>query len=126
MSDLPQGLQANPRDMGPIGRHVASLNRYVGEHMRLTPFIDGVSCTIMDWLQRSHSAEKSKQERGSHGRPQSSRESSLELVDDSNKVKPRIKRAAKRRTHRNRKEQKKRLDPPGGEEAVRRGGGHHT
>ena len=90
--------------MGPTGRHVAPLNRNVIEYVRSTSFADGVSYTNIDWLQRSHRAEKRRQERGSHGRPHSTREASLEQYDDSCKVKPRIKKATERRIHRNKKQ----------------------
>ena len=93
--------------MGPTGRHVASLNKNVVEHVRSTSFTDGVSCTNIDWLQRSHRAEKRRQDRGSHGRPQSPGQFSLEYDDDSCRVKKRIKKAAKRRIHRSRKQIKK-------------------
>ena len=33
-SDLPKGLTGKSKDMGPTGRHVASLNRNVVEHVR--------------------------------------------------------------------------------------------
>ena len=51
--------------MGPNGRHVASLHKNVKEHVSSTSFADGVSCTTVDWLQRSHRAVKSRQDKGS-------------------------------------------------------------
>ena len=99
-SDLPKGLTGQSKDMGPTGRHVASLNRNVIEHVRSTSFADGVSCTTFDWQQRSHRAVKRRQDRGSHGRPQSPRKSPLEQDEDSRKATPRIKKATKPRIQR--------------------------
>ena len=111
------------KDMGPAGRHVASLNRNVVEHVRSRSFADWVSYINKDWLHRSHRAEKRRQDRGSHGHPQSSRESSLEQDDDSCKATPRIKKTTKCRTHRMKGSRRKwRIDPTGGEKAGRRGG----
>ena len=57
-SDLAKGFTDQSKDMGPTGRHVASLNKNVIEHVRLTSFAVGVSCTNKDWQQRSHRTEK--------------------------------------------------------------------
>ena len=77
-SNLLAEITSQSKDMGPTCRHVASLNRNVVEHVRSISFADWVSCTNKHWLHRSHRAEKRKQDRGSHGRPHSSRESSPE------------------------------------------------
>ena len=70
-------------------------------------FADWVSCTNMDWLLRSHRAEKRRQDHASHGHPQSSRESSLEQDAESCTITPRVKDNTKYRTHRNGKPLKK-------------------
>ena len=63
-------------------------------------FADWVSCTNIDWLHRSHRAEKRRQDSVSHGRPCSSKESSLEQHAESCKITPRVKDNTTCRTHR--------------------------
>ena len=70
-------------------------------------FADLVSCTNMDWLHPSHKAEKRRQDSVSHGRPDSSKESSLEQHAESCKITPRIKDNTKCDTHRNVKPRKR-------------------
>ena len=60
--------------MDPIGRFVTVLNKKDTEHVRSASSADAVSCTNKDGPQRNHRAEKRRQDRGSHGRPQSPRE----------------------------------------------------
>ena len=82
--------------------------------MRSRSFVAWVSCTKKDWLHRSHRAEKRRQDSVSHGRPYSSKESSLkqyaesslEQDDDSCKTMPRVKDNTKCKTDRKGKPQK--------------------
>ena len=90
-SDLAKGSTGQSKDMGPTGRHVASLNMNVVEHERARSFTGWVSCTNMDWLHRSHRAEKRRQDGVSHGRPYSSKESSLKQHAESCKTTPWVK-----------------------------------
>ena len=52
--------------MGPIGRFVTVLNKKDTEHVGSASSADVVSCTNKDGPQRSHRAEKRRQDRGSH------------------------------------------------------------
>ena len=61
----------------------------------------------MDWLHRSHRAEKRRQDSASHGRPYSSKESSLEQDVASCMITLRVKESTKCRTHRNGKPRKR-------------------
>ena len=78
-----------------------ALIRNILEQVMSVSFADWVSCTNMDWLHRSHRAEKRRQDSVSHGRPHSSREPSLEQDAASCKTSPRVKDNTKCRTHRN-------------------------
>ena len=106
-SNLSNGETGQTKEMGPIGFHVTTPNKEVKEHVSAASCADEVSCTTKDWLQRSHRAVKRRQERGSNGRPQSPRASSLEQDDDSCIATPRIKKNERCRTHRMRKPQKR-------------------
>ena len=77
------------------------------KHVRSRSFADWVSWTNIDFLHRSHRAEKRRQDRVSHGRPHSSRESSLEQDVESCKATPRVKDNTRCKTHRNGKPRKK-------------------
>ena len=125
-SDLAKGSTSLSKDMGPTCKQVVALIRSILGQVMSVSFADWVSCTHMDWLHRSHRSEKRRQDRGSHGRPHSSRECSCS----------KMLRHAKQHCESNRtqsvgpidtgRRRRRRLDPPGGEKAERRKGSNHT
>ena len=122
-SNLAKGSTGQSKDMGPTCKQVVALiGRPLGQVMSMS-FADWVSCTNMDWLLRSHRAEKRRQDNASHGPPHSSRASSLEQDAESCTVTPRVKDNTKCRTYRNGKPRKRAPRPARrqkGEEAKRR------
>ena len=88
--NLAKGSTGQSKDMGPTCKQVVALIGNILEQVMSMSFADWVSCTNMDWL-RSHRAEKRRQDSASHGRPHSSRESSLEQDAASCTITPRVK-----------------------------------
>ena len=121
-SNLAKGSTGQSKDMGPTCKQVVALIGNILEQVMSMSFAGWVSCTNMDWL-RSQRAEKRRQDSASHGRPHSSRESSLEQ-DAALRRESKITHSVEPIETGNRG--KRRLDTPGGGKAVRRKGGHHT
>ena len=117
---LQKDLQTNP------SRQVVALIGSILEHVMAISFADWVSSTNMDWLLRSHRAEKRRQDNASHGRPHDL--DNLPWSNMLNRAKQHresnITQSAKPIENGNRGQG--RLDTPGGKKARRRKGGHQT
>ena len=68
-----RGSTSQSEDMGRTSKQTVPLIKSILEQVMSVSIADWVSCTNMDWLHRSHMAEKRRQYGESHGRPHSSR-----------------------------------------------------
>ena len=120
---LQKGSTGQSKDMGPTCKQVVALIGSILEQVMSISITDWVSCTNMDWLHRSHWAEKRRQDSVSHGSPHSSRESSLEQDVASCTITPRVKDDTTCETHRKRNPRKRaprHARRKKGEEAIKR------
>ena len=66
-SNLAKGSIGQSKDLGPTCKQVVALIGSILEQVMSMSFADWVSGTNMDWLLRSHRAEKRRQDNASHG-----------------------------------------------------------
>ena len=106
-SNLAKRSTGQSKDIGPNCKQVVALIRSILGQVMSVSFADWVSRTNMDWLHRSHRAEKRRQDRVSHVRSHSSKQSSLEQDGESHKATLQVKNNTKCKNHRNGKPLKK-------------------
>ena len=95
------------KDMGNTWKKVVALIGNILKQIKSISFADWVSCTTVDWLHRSHRAEKKRHDNTSHVRTHSQREFSLEKDAASCTMTLRVKDNTTCETHRNGKPRKK-------------------
>ena len=122
--NLQEGSTSQSKDMGPTCQQAVALTKNILKQVRSISFADWVHCTNMDWLHRSHRAEKKRHDNTSHVRTNSKREPSLEKDAASCTMTLRVKDNTT--THRNGKPRKKAPRHAKRQKERRRKSGHHT